>query len=66
MAALRERTHAIDHRIFEGKLDRTRLGFAEKAIVVVVRAPDGDFRPWAAVEEWATGIARTLGASPAR
>jgi menaquinone-dependent protoporphyrinogen oxidase len=60
VAHLMETTRAIDHRIFAGRLDRRRLGLGEKAIVAVVHAPDGDFRPWSAVIEWASDIVRTL------
>lgn len=60
VAHLRECTRAIDHRIFPGKLDRRRLGFGEKTIVAVVHAPDGDFRPWGAVIEWASSIVQTM------
>jgi menaquinone-dependent protoporphyrinogen oxidase len=60
VAPIRERTGALDHRVFPGRLDRGKLGFAEKAIVSVVRAPDGDFRDWDAVVDWTAGIARTL------
>jgi menaquinone-dependent protoporphyrinogen oxidase len=59
---LGEATHAIEHRVFAGKADRRSLGFAERAIFAVVKAPDGDFRPWDAVIEWASDIARTLNA----
>jgi menaquinone-dependent protoporphyrinogen oxidase len=51
---------AIDHQLFEGKLDRAQLGFAEKAIVSVVGAASGDYRPWEAVVAWARGIAAEL------
>lgn len=64
VAALRETTHAIDHRVFAGKLERRQLGLAEKAIVAVVHAAEGDFRSWDAVTEWAASIARTLQAKP--
>jgi menaquinone-dependent protoporphyrinogen oxidase len=57
---LRDSTQAIDHRVFAGMLDRRQLGLAEKAIIAVVRAPEGDFRQWDAITEWASGIARTL------
>jgi menaquinone-dependent protoporphyrinogen oxidase len=60
VAQLRETTGAIDHRVFPGRLDRRQLGLAEKAIIKVVRAPEGDFRQWVGVTEWASGIARTL------
>jgi menaquinone-dependent protoporphyrinogen oxidase len=60
MVAARERLHPIDTAIFPGRLDRSDLGLAEKAIVAVVHAPDGDFRAWQPVSAWASKIARTL------
>jgi menaquinone-dependent protoporphyrinogen oxidase len=39
-------THARGHRLFAGRLDRHRLGFGEKAVVMGLRVPDGDFRDW--------------------
>jgi menaquinone-dependent protoporphyrinogen oxidase len=60
MAAASERLHPIDTAIFSGRLDRYDLGFAEKAIVSMVHAPDGDFRDWSSVSAWASKIARTL------
>jgi menaquinone-dependent protoporphyrinogen oxidase len=60
VAALRETVHPIETVVFPGKLDRNELGFAEKAIVAVVHAPDGDFRTWEPVTAWASRIARTL------
>jgi menaquinone-dependent protoporphyrinogen oxidase len=49
-----------DHRIFEGRLDREHLGFAERMIAKVVKAPDGDFRPWNTIRAWAREIAAAL------
>jgi menaquinone-dependent protoporphyrinogen oxidase len=60
IAGIRESTHAIDHRVFAGKLDRRQLGFAERTIISIVHASEGDFRPWQAVTDWATGIAETM------
>ena len=60
VAGHRETTRARGHRVFAGKSDLNDLGFAEKVIFRVVRAPDGDFRPWAEVVAWATEIAETL------
>jgi menaquinone-dependent protoporphyrinogen oxidase len=60
VAALRETVHPIGSAVFAGRLDRHDLGFAERAIVSVVHAPDGDFRSWPTVSAWASGIARTL------
>jgi menaquinone-dependent protoporphyrinogen oxidase len=65
VAPILEATKARDHRIFAGKLDRSALGFAEKAIVLALRAPEGDFRDWEDIRAWARGIAagvRSLGA----
>jgi menaquinone-dependent protoporphyrinogen oxidase len=51
------KTAAVDHRVFAGKLDKSVLSLAEKAIVVAVRAPEGDFRNWDAIDAFAAGIA---------
>jgi menaquinone-dependent protoporphyrinogen oxidase len=48
------------HRLFFGALDRSQLSFAERMVVKAVRAPEGDFRDWKAIDEWAAGIAREL------
>ena len=53
-------TGARDHRLFDGKIDKQRLGFAERAVVRAVGASEGDFRDWDAIHEWARGIARDL------
>jgi menaquinone-dependent protoporphyrinogen oxidase len=53
-------TGAREHRLFAGKLVRKGLSFGERAMVVAFRAPDGDFRDWAAITRWAATIASTL------
>jgi menaquinone-dependent protoporphyrinogen oxidase len=58
-------TAARSHCVFGGRLDRTSLGFAERAISRALRAPFGDFRDWAEIEAWASGIAAELLAVPA-
>jgi menaquinone-dependent protoporphyrinogen oxidase len=60
VAGILEATGARDHRVFSGKLDRSTLGFAEKAIMLAVRAAEGDFRDWEAIREWAREIATEL------
>jgi menaquinone-dependent protoporphyrinogen oxidase len=60
VAGLREATHARDHRLFGGRLDKHELSLGEKVVVVGVRAPEGDFRPWDEVEAWAATIASAL------
>ena len=50
----------VEHRVFAGALDRDKLSFAERAIIRAVRAEDGDYRDWAAIESWAAEIAVAL------
>jgi transposase len=42
-----------DPRVLFGALDYSQLSFMERMVVKGVRAPDGDFRDWTAIEEWA-------------
>jgi menaquinone-dependent protoporphyrinogen oxidase len=60
LGAIPDRTHANGHRVFAGRLDKSRMTFADKAIVTAVRSPEGDFRDWEAVQEWAGEIAKAL------
>jgi menaquinone-dependent protoporphyrinogen oxidase len=53
-------THAREHRLFAGKLDKSRLAFAERAVARAVRAPEGDFRAWEEIEAWAADIAEAV------
>jgi menaquinone-dependent protoporphyrinogen oxidase len=59
-----ERTKAREHRVFAGKLDRTKLSFGERAIAFAFRADVGDFRDWDAIAAWAVEIADTLAYQP--
>lgn len=65
VAPMLEQSGAREHRIFGGRLDKRQLGFGEKALARMVGATDGDYRPWADIEAWATEIATTLKASVA-
>ena len=58
--ALVELVGAREHRVFGGEVDRSRLGFGERAVMAAVRAPEGDFRPWGEIEHWARQIATAL------
>jgi menaquinone-dependent protoporphyrinogen oxidase len=53
-------TGARGHRLFAGKLDKTRLGFGERAVALAFRAAEGDFRDWGEIEAWAVEIAGSL------
>jgi menaquinone-dependent protoporphyrinogen oxidase len=59
-ARLVERTKARDHRVFAGKLTRKQLSFPERAIVMALRAQEGDFRDWPEIKAWASEIADDL------
>jgi menaquinone-dependent protoporphyrinogen oxidase len=61
-----EATHARGHRLFAGRLDRHRLGFGEKAVVMALRVADGDFRDWDAIDTWGAQIAGELSRATAR
>lgn len=60
VAPILEKSGAREHRIFGGRLDKRGLGFGEKALVRMVGAADGDYRPWDEIDVWATEIATTL------
>lgn len=55
-----EATGARGHRLFAGKLDKSRLGFGERAVVLAVRAAEGDFRDWDDIASWGAEIAGAL------
>jgi menaquinone-dependent protoporphyrinogen oxidase len=60
LAGLVGATSAHDHRVFAGKIDKSKLNFGEKALVMALRVPEGDFRDWNQIEDWASQIAETL------
>jgi menaquinone-dependent protoporphyrinogen oxidase len=60
VAAMLSATGAREHRLFCGRLDRQLLGFAERSIVRLVRAAEGDYRDWSAIADWAGSIAVAL------
>jgi menaquinone-dependent protoporphyrinogen oxidase len=62
--ALVEATGAREHHLFTGRLDRSRIGLGERAVVRVVGAADGDYRDWDDVREWAASIADALESAP--
>lgn len=48
------------HRLFGGRIDPDQLGLTEKALVALVRAPSGDYRPWPDIAAWADSVATDL------
>jgi menaquinone-dependent protoporphyrinogen oxidase len=57
---LLEATHAREHKLFPGKLDKSDLSWCERIAVRCAHAREGDYRDRHAVEEWADAIARDL------
>lgn len=64
VAGIVEAVAAQEHRVFAGKIDKSKLGFGERAIVAALRAPVGDFRDWDQITLWADDIATSLEANP--
>lgn len=61
ISGFQEAIHPRDHRVFFGALDPDRLTFAERTLrkLPAARAilPEGDFRDWGEIEDWARSIA---------
>jgi menaquinone-dependent protoporphyrinogen oxidase len=49
-------TGAREHRVFAGRIDRSVLGFGERAMVSALRVPTGDYRSRPDVEGWVRDI----------
>lgn len=64
--ALVSRLGARGHRTFAGSLDRGGLGLAERAVVSLIQAEQGDFRAWKDIQDWAASIAEHLHAEEIR
>jgi menaquinone-dependent protoporphyrinogen oxidase len=62
--ALLSATKARDHQTFNGRIQKNKLGLAEKMIVKAVKAPEGDFRDWKEIRDWAEQIAESIAKSP--
>lgn len=48
------------HQSFAGAIDYGKLGVGEKLMVKGLHAPEGDFRDWRAIDEWAQGIIQEI------
>jgi hypothetical protein len=49
------------NRIFFGALDYHKLSLPDRMILKALRAHEGDFRDWPAIDAWEASIARDLG-----
>ena len=59
-----EAGQAIEHKVFGGRLDTSRLNWVERAVVKAVHAIPGDHRNWDEVDAWAHHIATQLSVVP--
>ena len=55
-----KRLGARGHRLVPGRIEGSDLGISEKALIALVRAPDGDFRPWSEIATWSESLAAQL------
>jgi menaquinone-dependent protoporphyrinogen oxidase len=56
-------TGATEHRLFAGKLDKSKLSFRERAVMRAVGGHDGDYRESDEIRAWAEAIATSLNAT---
>jgi menaquinone-dependent protoporphyrinogen oxidase len=60
MAEFQKTIKPRDNQVFFGALDHNKLSFTERMVAKAVRAPEGDYRDWEAIDAWAESIARDL------
>ena len=66
VATVATRTGAHTPRCFAGRLDRQKLGLAERALVAMIDAEQGDFRDMEDVRSWSESIVDELAGRPPR
>lgn len=66
LRAMAGQVGANGHRSFAGRLQRSELAFAERALIAGARAKEGDHRDFEAVAAWAKEIAGQLSETPAQ
>jgi len=52
----------VDIGLFAGWNQADSFGFAERTVLKLMKAPQGDFRDWAAIDAWAEQVAPSLSA----
>ena len=60
LAEFQDTIHPRGHQLFFGALDHEKLSFPERMVIKAVRAPEGDYRDWVAIDAWAGNIAQDL------
>lgn len=57
---IKTKSGAVEHKLFAGSLDMKSLNFGEKLVVKAFKTPEGDFRDWDEISNWAKKIAKQL------
>ena len=60
LQAVLDRVQPRGIAVFHGAVDPKELGFVEKRMIKMVKAPSGDFRDWRAITAWSASIADSL------
>ena len=55
----------LSEGLFAGAYDPSKLGFVERTVMKMIKAPAGDFRNWAEIETWAGSLVRLFTYGPA-
>ena len=63
-ASLVAKSGARGHRVFAGRLWKADLSLPERLLVSALRSPEGDFRPWDDIVEYASQIADAVATRP--
>jgi menaquinone-dependent protoporphyrinogen oxidase len=61
MNPVREIVEPVDIGLFAGKMDYGKISFLERMIVSkIFGVPEGDFRNWEAIQDWANNLRPAL------
>ena len=59
-AEVREIVSPVSEGLFAGRMEYKELSIPHKIMIKAVKAPEGDFRDWKKIEEWALSLAGYL------
>jgi menaquinone-dependent protoporphyrinogen oxidase len=51
----------VEYGLFAGWNEPKQFSFVERTILKLMKAPQGDFRDWDAIDAWASDAADTMG-----
>jgi menaquinone-dependent protoporphyrinogen oxidase len=57
MKPVLERINPVDLAVFHGVINFDKMNFLERNVMKMMKSPEGDFRDWDAINNWAKGIA---------